>query len=80
MARTVRPRPRVYGTYILYYVQTFIRINLGKKLNIKETAVKLIIMANKTSSGLKKQLNSLNFKCQTKSKLHKPLIRPIRTY
>jgi len=45
-----------------------------------ETAVILIIMANKTSSGLKKQLNLLNFKCQTKSKLHKPRTRPISTY
>jgi len=61
MARTVHPKPRVYSTYISHYVQTFIRIFLGKKLSKMETTVHLIIMANKTNSGLKKQLKSLNF-------------------
>jgi hypothetical protein len=36
-----------------------------------------IIMANKTSCGLKKQLYSPNLNCQTKCMLCKTVIRPI---
>jgi hypothetical protein len=39
-----------------------------------------IIMANKTSYGLKKQLNSPYLKWQTKCMLYKTLIRPILMY
>jgi hypothetical protein len=39
-----------------------------------------IIMANKTSCGLKKQLNSPYLKWQTKCILYKTLIRPILMY
>ena len=39
-----------------------------------------IIMANKTSCRLKKQLNSPNLKCQTKRMSYKTLVRPILTY
>jgi len=39
-----------------------------------------ITIANKTSYGLKKQLNLTNSKCQTKCMLYKTLTRPILTY
>ena len=39
-----------------------------------------IIWANKTSYGMKKKLNSLNLKHETKRMLYKTLIRPILTY
>ena len=37
-------------------------------------------MANKTSYGIKKQLNTANFKSQTKRMLYKTFITPILTY
>jgi hypothetical protein len=37
-------------------------------------------MANKTSYGIKKKLNTTNFKSQTKGMLYKTLIRPTLTY
>jgi len=48
--------------------------------NIATEIKQLIIMANKTSYGLKKKLNSPNLKHQTKCTLYKNLIRPILTY
>jgi hypothetical protein len=48
--------------------------------NITTEIKQRIIMPNKTSHGLKKQLYSLNLKHQTNCMLYKTLVRPVLTY
>jgi hypothetical protein len=55
------------------YLGTTLTEDNGTSTEIKQT----IIMANKTSYGLKKQLNSPYLKQQTKRMSYKTLIRPI---
>jgi hypothetical protein len=54
--------------------------NMNKDNNVSTEIKQRLIMVNKTSYGLKKQLNSLYFKQQTKCILCKTLIRSILMY